>query len=39
MSGGHFNYNQYLLREIAQKIQEDIAIALKQKPEKVHENY
>ena len=39
MSGGHFNHNQYLLREIAQKIEEDIAIALKPKPEKVHENY
>lgn len=39
MSGGHFNYNQYLLREIAQKIEEDIARALKPKPEKVHENY
>ena len=39
MSGGHFNYNQYLIREIAQKIEEDIARALKPKPEKVHENY
>lgn len=39
MSGGHFNYNQYLLREIAQKIEEDIARALKPKPKKVHENY
>lgn len=39
MSGGHFNYNQYLLREIAQKIEGDIARALKPKPEKIHENY
>ena len=39
MSVGHFNYNQYLLREIAQKIEEDIARALKHKPDKVHENY
>lgn len=39
MSGGHFNYNQYLLREIAQKIEEDIARTLKPKPEKLHENY
>ena len=39
MSGGHFNYNQYLLREMVQKIEEDIARALKPKPEKVHENY
>lgn len=39
MSGGHFNYNQYLLREIAQKIEEDIARALKPMPEKVHDNY
>lgn len=39
MSGGHFNYNQYLIKEIADSIAIEIARALKPKPQKVHEDY
>ncbi len=39
MSGGYFHYNQTLIREIAMKIEEDIAKALKPKPEKIYEGY
>lgn len=39
MSGGHFNYSQWLFDEIAQTIAADIARALKPKPAKIHENY
>lgn len=39
MSGGHFDYQQYLLREIANTIEHDIARALKPKPDMIHEDY
>lgn len=39
MSGGHFDYRQDRLREIAKTIEEDIARALKPKPAMVHEDY
>ncbi len=39
MSGGHFDYHQTRIGEIAQKIEEDIALALKPKPAKIHEDY
>lgn len=39
MSGGHFDYQQYRLSEIAKTIEEDIARALKPKPAMVHEDY
>lgn len=42
MSGGHFNYNQYLIyliKEIADSIAIEIARALNPKPQKVHEDY
>lgn len=39
MSGGHFDYQQYLLREIADTIEHDIARALKPKPDMIHEDY
>lgn len=39
MSGGHFDYQQYRLSEIARTIEEDIARALKQKHIMVHEDY
>lgn len=39
MSGGHFDYHQLFIREIADKIEEDIALALQPKPEMVHEDY
>lgn len=39
MSGGHFDYQQYHIGEIAQTIANDIARALKPKPEMVHEDY
>lgn len=39
MSGGHFDYQQYLLREIADTIEHDIARVLKPKPDMIHEDY
>ncbi|MBQ7773464.1 MAG: hypothetical protein IJ383_05315 [Bacteroidales bacterium] len=39
MSGGHFDYRQYGMRDIAEAIERDVALALKPKPEKVHEDY
>lgn len=39
MSGGHFNYNQCLISEIADSIAIEIARALQPKPHKVHEDY
>ena len=39
MSGGHFNYNQYMIAEIADTIAIEIARALRPKPQKVHEDY
>lgn len=39
MSGGHFDYQQWRLTEIAQTIEEDIARALKPKPARVHNDY
>lgn len=39
MSGGHFNYNQSLISEIADTIATEIARALLPKPQKVHEDY
>ncbi len=39
MSGGHFDHKQFGLREIADTIERDIALALKPKPEMVHEDY
>lgn len=39
MSGGHFDYQQDRLGEIARTIEEDIARALKPKPAMVHEDY
>lgn len=39
MSGGHFDYQQWRIREIADSIERDIALALKPKPAKIHEDY
>ena len=39
MSGGHFDYHQFYIREIADTIERDIALALQSKPDKVHEDY
>ena len=39
MSGGHFDYQQYMLREIADTIERDIARAMAPKPPKRHEDY
>lgn len=39
MSGGHFDYHQFYIREIADTIERDIALALQPKPDKVHEDY
>ena len=39
MSGGHFNYSQSLISEIADTIAIEIARALLPKPQKVHEDY
>ncbi len=39
MSGGHFDYQQWHIREMADTIERDIALALKPKPEMVHEDY
>ena len=39
MSGGHFDYKVWHIREMADTIQYDIALALKPKPEKVYEDY
>ncbi len=39
MSGGHFDYRQWGMKEIAETIERDIARALKPKPEMVHEDY
>ena len=39
MSGGHFDYNQSLISEIADTIAIEIARALLPKPKKVHEDY
>ena len=39
MSGGHFDYNQSLISEIADTIAIEIARALLPKPQKVHEDY
>uniref|UniRef100_UPI0040287743 hypothetical protein n=1 Tax=Paraprevotella clara TaxID=454154 RepID=UPI0040287743 len=39
MSGGYFDRNVYVIGEIADSIERDIARALRPKPEKVHEDY
>lgn len=39
MSGGHFDHKQFWIREIANTIERDIALALQPKPDKVHEDY
>lgn len=39
MSGGHFDYHQFYISEIADTIERDIALALQPKPDKVHEDY
>ena len=39
MSGGYFDRNVYVIGEIADSIERDIARALWPKPEKVHEDY
>lgn len=39
MSGGHFNYNQCLISDIADTIAIEIARALSPKPQKIHEDY
>lgn len=39
MSGGHFDNQQYTLRDIAHTIERDIAKALRPKPEMEHEDY
>ena len=39
MSGGHFDYAQYRIRDIADKIEGDIARALLPKPSKKHFDY
>lgn len=39
MSGGYFDRNTYVMCEIADTIERDIARALQPKPEKVYENY
>ena len=39
MSGGHFDYKQFWIREISDTIERDIARALRPKPAKVHEDY
>ena len=39
MSGGHFDYQQSAMRNIADRIERDIALALQPKPEKVRERY
>ena len=39
MSGGHFDYKQYAVREIADRIEHDIAWALAPKPALVHDDY
>lgn len=39
MSGGHFDHQQWRIREIADSIERDIALALKPKSEMVHEDY
>jgi hypothetical protein len=39
MSGGHFDYQQYTLRDIADTIERDIARAMTPKPPKKHEDY
>ena len=39
MSGGHFDYAQYRIRDIADKIEGDIARALLPKPSKEHFDY
>lgn len=39
MSGGHFDHKVWHIREMADTIQSNIALALKPKPEKVHEDY
>ena len=39
MSGGYFDYQEYVLGDIARSIEHDIARALQSKPVKVHEDY
>lgn len=39
MSGGHFDHKQFWIREIADTIERDIALALQPKPEMAHEDY
>lgn len=39
MSGGHFDYRQYRMRDIADTIERDIARALQPKPEKEQMDY
>lgn len=38
MSGGHFDYKQSAMRDIADALANDITLALRPKPEKVHED-
>ena len=39
MSGGYFDYQEYVIGDIARSIEHDIARALQPKPVKVHEDY
>lgn len=39
MSGGHFDYKQYSMRDIADTIECDIVRALRPKPEMAHKDY
>ena len=39
MSGGHFDHKQFWIREIADTIERDIAMALQPKPKMVREDY
>lgn len=39
MSGGYFDFQEYVLIDIARSIEYDIARALQPKPAKVHEDY
>lgn len=39
MSGGHFDYQEYRLRDMADTVERDIARALRPKPAMVHEDY
>ena len=39
MSGGHFDYQQYRIGDIADTIERDIALALQPKPDMVHKDF